>query len=489
MTLFSGSPFQAHSSSLIIIVIIITATTTVFNVNFDVVTALDNGVGLTPPMGWLSWERFGCQTDCKRYPDTCISEALYLSQAQILVESGYRDVGYTYVNIDDCWSLKQRDTTTNKIVADPDRFPNGIKYLSQQFHQRGLKLGLYGDIGTSTCEGYPGFEGHFELDAITLAVDYEIDSIKVDTCNSNETLFNTTYPAFGKALNATGRHILYSCSWPNDYYELHHHYEDPDFLNHGIKQSCNIWRNYYDISDSWQSVTKIINFWARTSPEDVMIRAAGPGHFNDPDMLVVGNPGLSYSEQQTQFSLWSIFAAPLYISADLRTISEQSREILLNEEIIAINQDPLGRQGWCAEDLKSHFSRVWVRELVPTSATLTSSSKAIGSSDTWAVVLENYHSIFNAKPITFDLRKHLPNVTPQSRRMNTSIRSGNETWIEEITSFSVRDLITKQDLGVFKDNFTATVDESSVATFKIVLHHPQRLSPPSPSQQQQQIVE
>jgi hypothetical protein len=250
----------------------------------SLVHALDNGVARTPPMGWLSWERFGCQRNCRDFPETCISETLYLTQAKLLVDLGFRDAGYVYVNIDDCWSEKQRDEVSGKLVADKLRFPRGIQYLSQTFHSWGLKLGLYGDIGSATCEGYPGFEGHYLLDAQTLA-DWEVDSIKVDACNANEEMFNITYPSFGRALNATARPILYSCSWPNDYYERRHHWEKPDFLNHGIKQTCNIWRNYYDIHDSWESVTKTIDFWARNSSTDVMVRAAGPGHFNDPDMV------------------------------------------------------------------------------------------------------------------------------------------------------------------------------------------------------------
>jgi alpha-galactosidase len=218
------------------------------------VDALDNGLARTPPMGWLSWERFGCLTNCRDYPDDCISEKLYLAQAEILVSDGYRDAGYVYVNIDDCWSEKERDPETGKLVPDKERFPNGIHGLAESLHSMKLKIGLYGDIGTATCEGYPGFQQHYTLDAQTLA-DWQVDSIKVDACNADENLFNDSYPEFGRELNKTGRPILYSCSWPNDYYEHHHHWEIPDYLNHGIKQTCNIWRNYFDIHDSWESVS------------------------------------------------------------------------------------------------------------------------------------------------------------------------------------------------------------------------------------------
>ena len=424
-----------------------------WNLSIGISLALDNGLAKTPPMGWLSWERFGCQTNCTEFPETCISETLYLTQAKLLIELGLKDAGYVSVNIDDCWSELQRDETTDRLVPDKSRFPRGIKFIAQTLHSWDLQLGLYGDIGSHTCVGYPGFEDHFDLDAQTLA-EWEIDSIKVDACNANESLFNVTYPAFGRALNKTGRPILYSCSWPNDYYEKHNHYENPDYLNYGIKQTCNTWRNYFDVFDSWDSIQKIINFWGRTGPNDVMVRAAGPGHFNDPDMLVVGNPGLSISEQQSQFCLWAIFAAPLLFSADLRNIPQPSLDILLNMEIIAVNQDVLGRQGWCAEHDPSSYTRVWIRELEPTTQIDTSSYVVLGSSDRWAVVLQNYNTIFNARKIIFDPKRHLP----RPHKTESSLMWNN---------FSVRDLIKKKDVGVFQGTFSTIVDESSVSMFLV----------------------
>ena len=393
--------------------------------------ALDNGLALTPPMGWMSWERYGCQVNCTDFPDSCINEKLYLIQGRLMLEHGYLEAGYEYVNIDDCWSAPERKD--GKLVEDKSRFPHGLKKLSSTIHSWGLKLGLYGDIGTKTCSGYPGFEGHFELDAWTLAFDFEIDYIKVDACNANESNFNVTYPSFGVALNRTGRPILYSCSWPSDYYERHNHWEDPDYLNNGIKQTCNTWRNYKDVLDSWEAISKIIDFWARSNPDDVLVRAAGKGGWNDPDNLVIGNPGLSLSQQQAQFSLWGLFAAPLMISTDLRTISQESRTILLNHDIIAVNQDPLGRQGWCAEavsNLHTGNIRVWVRELKPTWWNVSGGEPCPpGTSDSWAVVLENRNRIFWKQPITFDPRRHLPN---------------GSRW----HSFFVRDLVAQE--GVFQ---------------------------------------
>jgi hypothetical protein len=163
---------------------------------------------------------------------------------------------------------------------------------------------------------------------------------------------------------------------------------------------------------------------------------------------VVGNPGLSQSEQQSQFSLWAIFAAPLFISADLRTITPESRQILLNQEIIAVSQDVLGRQGWCAEE--NLLWRVWVRELVPSKWKRAEADHLpFGSSDRWAVVLENRQTIFDGRSITFEPSRHLPN--------------SKIDW----TCFAVRDIINHKDLGVFESTFYAVVDESSVATFVV----------------------
>lgn len=404
--------------------------------------ALDNGVGLTPAMGWLSWERYGCNTDCEKSPRTCISENLYLEQAQQLVLGGYREAGYRYVNIDDCWSEKERDSN-GRIHEDPKRFPRGLNFLSREMHNMGLLLGIYSDIGTKTCAGFPGLEGHFEQDAQSFA-DWEIDSIKVDCCYSDSRDYNVTYPAFGKALNQTGRPILYACSWP--YGDTNsHHGEDPDILNHGISKSCNQWRNYYDIFDNWINVLSKIDYWTRNSSEDVLVRAAGPGHFNDPDMLVIGNPGLSISEQQAQFCLWAIFAAPLLISADLTTMPQESANILLNKEVIAVNQDIMGRQGWCAQGESSDLFRVYVRELLPTSGQPCPK----GESDTWAVVLANFNTIFREREITFDPKRHLPH---------------GDQW----DRYDVRDLLHDEDFGKAASGpFKVWVDESSVHMYKV----------------------
>lgn len=294
---------------------------------------LDNGVARTPPMGWLSWERFECRVDCLAFPDGCINEDLYTQMADRLVSDGYAAVGYKYVNVDDCWAEMERGPD-GSLVADHLRFPSGMKALGDAIHAKGLLFGLYGDIGSKTCGGYPGTEGHFDQDAQTIA-SWGVDSWKMDGCFANYSDFGRTYPEFGEALNRTGRPILYGCSWPA--YVIGHA-PFPDIAKH-----CNLWRAYNDIYDNWDSLYSIISWW--TTNQAQLITVHGPGQWNDPDMVIGGNFGLSEEQAKLQMSVWSILAAPLFLSVDLRTVSPSIASILKNEEVIAVDQDPLGIQG------------------------------------------------------------------------------------------------------------------------------------------------
>ncbi|XP_076612769.1 alpha-N-acetylgalactosaminidase-like isoform X1 [Chaetodon auriga] len=292
----------------------------------------------------------------------CFSETLFTDMADRLLEDGWRDLGYVYVNIDDCWSSMERDEK-GRLQPDPKRFPGGIPKLARYMHDRGLKLGIYADMGTDTCEGYPGTPlDKIEIDAQTFA-DWEVDMLKFDGCHSNASeqeqgkrrsdfyivvllvfltrllfLCWTGYPLMSKSLNATGRPIGYACSWPV--------YQDclPPKVNFTqLGEICNLWRNYYDIEDSWDSVQEVIDWFF--DHQDVLIPVAGPGRWNDPDMLVIGNFGLNMDQSRTQMALWAIMAAPLYMSNDLRSISSGARSILQNKVAISINQDPMGIQG------------------------------------------------------------------------------------------------------------------------------------------------
>ncbi|XP_033106862.1 alpha-N-acetylgalactosaminidase-like [Anneissia japonica] len=300
------------------------------------VCGLDNGLALTPPMGWLSWGKFRCKTDCRKDPRNCLSEKLFQEMADTLISDGYKAAGYEYINIDDCWMSRMRDRE-QRLFPDPQRFPNGIQGIANYVHDRGLKLGIYNTFGKTTCMGFPGSQGFLELDAKTFA-EWQVDMLKMDGCFTPTHLIPDGYMDMHRFLNATGRHILYSCSWP---FYLRADGKHPNY-NH-IAKYCNIWRNSMDIEDSWESVLKIIDDFA--AHQDAHIPAAGPGHFHDPDMLVVGGSGLDLAQSQTQFALWAILAAPLLMGNDLRSVKPEFRDVLLNTDVIAVNQDPLGRMG------------------------------------------------------------------------------------------------------------------------------------------------
>ncbi|HEV8244373.1 MAG TPA: glycoside hydrolase family 27 protein, partial [Polyangiaceae bacterium] len=265
----------------------------------------------TPPMGWNSWNKFGCN----------VSEDLIKSVADALVESGMKDAGYEFVNIDDCWQTSRAGDGT--IVADPDRFPSGIQALADYVHGKGLKLGVYSDRGTTTCAGRPGSQDHETQDADTYAA-WGVDYLKYDNCNASLDQ-KTQYQAMGAALTASGRPIVFSiCAWA---------------FADWAPETGQLWRTTGDISDSWGSVTGIID------QNEGLSQYASPGHWNDPDMLEVGNGGMTDTEYRSHFSLWAIMAAPLIAGNDVRSMSDASKAILTAPEIIAVDQDPLGKQG------------------------------------------------------------------------------------------------------------------------------------------------
>jgi len=378
-----------------------------------VIYALDNGLARTPPMGWLQWERYRCITDCETYPNDCVSEGLFKRTADLMASEGYLKAGYNYVNIDDCWAEHAR-TADGTLVADKKRFPNGIKSLADHVHSKDLKLGIYTDFGTLTCGGYPGSIFHMEKDSQTFA-DWGIDMLKVDGCYSCNSLMPKGYETFGFWLNKTERPILYSCSWPA-YIPKDKPYKD-------IAKLCNIWRNYGDIQDTWSSVLNIINY--NGDHQDEITPFVENGAFNDLDMLLIGDYGLSKDESQTQFALWSILAAPLFMSADLAAMEDWQKEILLNSEIIAVSQDSLGKMG--RRVYSANNQQNWVRELAD-------GSKAVA-------IMSTREDIPIFMSISFDQLK----VT---------------------TPMHVRDLYQHKDLGVFNGTFKAMVNPSGVAMLK-----------------------
>lgn len=279
-----------------------------------------NGLALTPPMGFNNWNSTHCRAE--------FDEAMVKGIADIFVEKGLKEAGYEFVNLDDCWAKPQRNAD-GKLEADPVRFPNGIAAVADYVHSKGLKLGIYTSAGTRTCDsvGLPGALGHEYSDARQFA-DWGVDYLKYDNCNNQGVDAKERYTTMRDALAATGRPIVYSiCEWGQN---------KPWEWAAGLG---NLWRTTGDINDSWSSMLSIMK---QNLP---LAAAAGPGHWNDPDMLEVGNGGMTDTEYRTHFSMWSVMAAPLLIGSDLRTATPETYRILSNHEVIAVDQDPLGRQG------------------------------------------------------------------------------------------------------------------------------------------------
>jgi alpha-galactosidase len=282
--------------------------------------ALDDGLARTPPMGFNNWNATHCGAD--------FNEAMVKGMADLFVSSGLKDAGYQYVNLDDCWALPQRDAM-GKLVPDPARFPNGIKAVADYVHSKGLKLGIYTSAGTKTCNsaGFPGGLGHEESDAQQFA-DWGVDYLKYDNCNNQNVPALERYTKMRDALKKTGRAIVYSiCEWGQN---------SPWLWGADVGH---LWRTTGDISDSYASMLGIVKKNA------VLADYAGPGHWNDPDMLEVGNGGMTGTEYRSHFSLWAVMAAPLLIGSDLRKATPQTMDILENRDVIAVDQDPLGKQG------------------------------------------------------------------------------------------------------------------------------------------------
>ena len=308
-----------------------------------------NGLAKTPPMGWNSWNKFAGRVD-----DKSVRE-----MADAIASSGMRDAGYIYVNIDDTWEqgrtvsgawVPGRDKDGN--ILSNDKFPD-MKALADYVHSKGLKLGIYSGPGRKTCAGYEATYGHEEQDAKTWAA-WGIDYLKYDWCSASSVYDGAEMPpAYQKmalALRSTGRDIIFSlCQY--------------GWLNvgeWGAAAGGNLWRTTGDISDNWQSMSRI-GFDQQAGRE----KFAGPGHWNDPDMLEIGNGGMTRTEYQTHMSLWSMLAAPLLAGHDVRTMPDYIADILLNKEVIAIDQDPAGIQGTRVSQIgpEGYTLEVWKKPL------------------------------------------------------------------------------------------------------------------------------
>lgn len=302
-----------------------------------------DNLALTPPMGWNSWNTFQVNIDEKLVKET----------ADLMVTKGMRDAGYSYIVLDDGWMAKERDPRTGDLVADPKKFPSGMKALVAYVHSKGLKFGLYNCAGTQTCAGYPGTRGYEYQDARFYA-GLNIDYLKYDWCNTQGITTREAYGTMSKAIKAAGRPIVFSiCEWGES-----QPWEWAAPVGH-------LWRTTGDIypcfdcefkHDTWSAwgVMKIVDMRKNNRS------AAGPGHWNDPDMMEVGN-GMKVNEDRAHFSLWAMLAAPLIAGNDFRKMSTETQRILTNKDVIDIDQDKLGVQGYSAGMIDSVES--WIKPL------------------------------------------------------------------------------------------------------------------------------
>jgi alpha-galactosidase len=309
------------------------------------------GLALTPPMGWNTWNTFGSR----------INERLIHQVADALVSSGMRDAGYTTVVLDDTWEAPERNAA-GELVPDPAKFPSGMKALGDYLHARGLKFGIYSCAGTRTCAGFPGSWGHEFQDARTFA-SWGVDYLKYDWCNHGTADARDAYTRMRDALFAAGRPVVFSiCEWgQNQPWEW-------------AGSVGNLWRTTGDIYASYDGVKGWAMGWKRildlqyslvpsSVGSDGIARYAGPGHWNDPDMLEVGNPGLTFAESRAHFALWCILAAPLIAGNDVRHMTPEVRALLTDRAVIAIDQDKLGQEGFRALAEPSRHLEIWMRPL------------------------------------------------------------------------------------------------------------------------------
>ena len=373
---------------------------------------VSKGLALTPPMGWNTWNKFACN----------VSDELVRGMADAMVKSGMKDAGYQYIVIDDCWQVSRDANGT--IVVDQQRFPNGMKAVADYVHSVGLKFGIYSDAGTMTCQKRPAGLGHEYQDARTYA-SWGVDYLKYDWCNTLPGQdARSSYANIRQALDASDRSIVLSiCEWGTAKPWLW-----------GKEVGGNLWRTTGDIQDRWAGKKE----WSPgnccsngmldiVDENEPLYSAAGPGHWNDPDMLEVGNGGMTTTEYRSHFSLWCILAAPLMAGNDLKNMAPEIKEILTNKEVLAIDQDPLGMQGRRVR--KNGDSEVWAKQL-----------KDGGR----AVVL------FNRGASDADISV-----------------SWEDLGYPAHLSAAVRDLWAKKDLGKSSGTFTAKVPSHAVAMLRV----------------------
>lgn len=378
-----------------------------------------DSLAITPPMGWNSWNTFSVNID----------EKLIKGIADSFIKDGLKDAGYEYIVIDDGWMAKERDKNGN-LLADPIKFPNGMKAVVDYVHSKGLKFGIYNCAGNKTCGGYPGSRGHEYQDALLYA-SWGVDYLKYDWCNTEKLNAEAAYITMRDALYSAGRPVVFSlCEWG-----------DNQPWTWG-KDVGHLWRTTGDITNCWDceddhgtwsswGVLRTVNM-----RKDIR-QYAGPGHWNDPDMMEVGN-GMTVQEDRAHFSLWCMLAAPLIMGNDLRIMKPETRTILTNKDVIAVNQDALGVQALRYTTIDS--VEVWVKPLL---------------NNEWAVCFLNLKS--KAQTFTFNWQNYSIVDEVSKRTLNP----------KEENAYYLKNLWTKKTEGTTAKPFTATIASHDVAMFRL----------------------
>jgi alpha-galactosidase len=376
------------------------------------------GLALTPPMGWNSWNTFKAD----------INEELVKEMADAFISHGYKEAGYEYITIDDCWMAMERDSLGN-LVPHPEKFPNGIKAVADYIHSKGLKFGIYGCAGNLTCAGYPGNRGHEYQDALTYA-SWGVDYLKYDWCNTDGLNAPAAYTTMRDALFAAKRPVVFSlCEWGNN-----QPWEWGKDVGH-------LWRISGDIAVCWDCELKHATWSDWGVMRIVYMRDGirgytGPDHWNDYDMMEVGN-GMSVNEDRSHFTLWCMFASPLFMGHDLRKAGKVTDDILTNKEVIAVNQDSLGIHAFKYSDKDS--LEIWVKPL---------------AGGKWAVCFLNR----NSGPYEFEFNW-------SDHHFVDSITNKEVNFDRD--SYRIRDLWLKKDAGTTKKILKAELQSHDVLLLKL----------------------
>lgn len=398
-------------------------------------------------MGWMSWFTFRCHNyngcTMEKATDTCISEALVMGQADAALAGGFAAAGYTTFAIDDCWQAPQRNATTGAQMPDPSRFPRGLSALADYLHARSLRLGLYTAASAETCELFPASGGspdHFAVDAAQYS-SWGVDALKVDQCPRPGEAYNATaaYTAFGAALEAAGRDVVYACSWPDGMDD------DNDCVKPWptiLAAGCGVFRDFIDIQCNFETMREIIEHWGASGS---CLSALTPMAWPDMDQLSIGatsghegNWSMclgSIEIERTQMAIWAIAASPLYIGADIRNISAASAAVLLNPTALAVSQDAAGRGGSRVVNASTGPSwQVWSRQL---------------SNGSVAVALYNAYTPSTKAPLVAAPPGAPPNMTVAF----ADVGLGGAAHVEVFDAWS------QVVVGVFATNYTDEVHQ------------------------------